>query len=87
MKMMDSSKLLRSTLPLLLSVAVYAETTTTHGDGTAYEASPSSDNPDLVPMVITPGAPALTEVEFNTAKQIYGPLFLQLSSCALHINV
>ncbi|MDX1343232.1 MAG: cytochrome D1 domain-containing protein [Reinekea sp.] len=70
MKKPDISFLWRCALPLVFSVAVVAETTS-HEEGTAYEATPSSVDSDLVPMVITPGAPNLTEAEYDQAKQIY----------------
>ena len=56
--------------PFMLCALAVAETTSHEGE-TAYEATASAVDPSLVPMVITPGAPSLTEDEFNRAKQIY----------------
>jgi nitrite reductase (NO-forming)/hydroxylamine reductase len=70
MKNLDPVGIVKLALPMLLCAVVSAETTTHEGD-TAYEATASSVDPNSAPMMITAGAPDLTETEFNRAKQIY----------------
>ena len=67
---LTSKPILTLALPFILCAMATAETASHEGE-TAYQATASAVDPSLAPMVITPGAPSLSEDEFNKAKQIY----------------
>ncbi len=57
-------------LSLAVSTALAAELGTS-GPVVTYESTPSAVDPSVVKMIITPGAPPITETEFEKAKQIF----------------
>src|SRR5690554_3117260 len=71
MRMTTSLTTALSVLALTVTAAAFAQTSNPEQAAAAYQGEASAIDPTLARVVHTPGAPDLTEADFDRAKEIY----------------